>query len=97
MRAIGTLLIVCVALAVVKAAIAALLLALVLAVIWAACLHPREAFGLLTYCAIMGALNTYPYACPLIIGVAMALALVRHRAQCSSEKLEPRARQRGAT
>lgn len=76
MRALGTLFIVCVALAIVKAVVAALLLALLIALIWATCLHPREASGLLTYCAIMGALNTYPSACPVIIGVAMALALV---------------------
>ena len=59
-RALGTLLIVCVALAVVKAAIAALLLALVIALIWAACIHPRETFGLLTYCAVLGMLNAQP-------------------------------------
>lgn len=63
MRAIGTLLIVCVALAVVKAAIAAILLALVIALIWAVCLHPRETFGLLTYCAVMGVVNAQPVVC----------------------------------
>ena len=60
MRAIGTLLIVCIALAVVKAAIAALLLALVIVLIWAACIHPRETFGLLTYCAVMGVVSVHP-------------------------------------
>lgn len=74
MRALGTLLIVCVALAVVKAAIAALLLLLVIALIWAACIHPRESFGLLTYCAAMGAVNSNPMLCLSIIGAAIIVA-----------------------
>ena len=72
MRAIGTLLIVCVALAVVKAAIAAMLLALVIALLWAVCLHPREAFGLLTYCAILGMISTHPVTSLAIVGLAVA-------------------------
>lgn len=73
-RALGTLLIVCVALAVVKAAIAALLLALVIALIWAACIYPRETFGLLTYCSAMGAISSHPMLCISIIGAAVIVA-----------------------
>lgn len=75
MRAIGTFLIVCVALAVVKAAIAALLLALVIAVIWATCNYPRETFGLLTYCAVMGMISAHPQ---LVLAVTMLAILGAH-------------------
>lgn len=73
MRALGTLLIVCVALAVVKAAIAALLLALVLALIWAACTHPGQTLGLLTYCAVLGMLNAQP---ALMLSIILLLIIV---------------------
>lgn len=72
MRAIGTLLIVCVALAVVKAAIAALLLALVIAVIWAACNHPSATFGLLTY----GAIAAFTIAHPALALASLMLIIV---------------------
>ncbi|WP_447750839.1 hypothetical protein [Sphingopyxis fribergensis] len=71
MRAFGTLLIVCIALAVVKAAIAALLLALVIALIWAACVHPRETFGLLTYFAVMGVISAHPQLVLAVIVLAI--------------------------
>lgn len=73
MRALGTLLIACVALAVVKAAVAALLLALVIVLIWALCLHPREAFGFMTYCTVMGLINAQP---TLVIAVIVLLIVV---------------------
>jgi len=75
-RALGMLLIVCVALAVVKAAIAALLLALVIALIWAACIHPRETFGLLTYCAVIAVFNAHPFTCFAIAGAVFVTAHV---------------------
>jgi len=71
MRAFGTLLIVCVALAVVKAAIAVLLLALVIAVIWAACRHPRETFGIFAYFTIIGLVGTYPFASLAVVGASV--------------------------
>lgn len=74
MRAIGTLLIVCVALAVVKAAITALLLVLVIASIWAACIHPRQTFGLLIFFAVMGVVGAYPMSAIVIFGLATVCA-----------------------
>jgi hypothetical protein len=73
-RAIGTLLIVCVALAVVKAAIASLLLVLIIALIWAACIHPRETFGLLIFFAVMGVVSAHPMSAIAIFGLAIVCA-----------------------
>lgn len=73
MRAIGSLLIVCVALAVVKAAMAALLLVLAIALIWALCLHSREVFGFMAYCAVMGMVNAQP---TLVLAVIVLLIVV---------------------
>lgn len=73
MRALGTLLTICVALAVVKAALAALLLALMIALIWAVCIHPRETFGLMTYCAVLGVLNAQP---ALVLSICVLLIII---------------------
>ena len=73
MRALGTLLIACIALAVVKAAMAALLLALAIALIWALCGYPREVFGLMAYCSIVGAISARPTLAISIIGLAILI------------------------
>lgn len=62
---------VCVAFAVVKAAIAALLLVLAIALIWGVCLHPREVFGFMAYCTIMGAISARPTLAISMIGLAI--------------------------
>lgn len=71
MRAIGTLLIACVALAVVKAAIAVLLLALAIALVWALCLYPRELFTMVTYITCMGMISEHPLIGLLLVGTAV--------------------------
>lgn len=72
-RAIGSLLILCVALAVVKAAMVALLLMLAIALIWALCMHPREVFGFMAYCAVMGMVNAHP---TLVLAAIVLLIVV---------------------
>ena len=52
--------IVCVALAVVKAAIAALLLVLLIMSVWGACRYPKEMFGFASYVAALCLINAYP-------------------------------------
>lgn len=79
MRALGTLLIVCVALAVVKAAVVALLLALVIALIWAACFHPREALGFMTYCTAMGMVNAQPTLVLAVIVLLIVVSTLKNR------------------
>lgn len=74
MRAMGTLLFVCIALAVVKAAVAALLLALAIALIRALCKYPREVFGFVTYCAIIGLVSNHPWAFVVLAGSIVAAA-----------------------
>lgn len=77
MRAIGSLLIACVALAIIRAVVATLLLVLIIAMIWAFCRHPRETFGLLLYCTIAGLISRYPIACLIILVAAIIVAPMR--------------------
>lgn len=72
MRAIGTLLIACFALAVVKAAMLVLLIGLVIALIWAICRHPHEVFGFCCYCTIMGLVSAFPLS---VLATIAALAI----------------------
>ena len=99
MRALGTLLIVCVALAVVKAAIVALSLVLVIALIWAACIHPRQTFGLMTYCAIMAFASAHPVlalaSLTLVVVVATFLKLRRAVAKSTRTQGEFRSNHSG--
>ena len=73
MRLIGIFLSACVILAIVKAAIVALLLLFLIALIWGFCLHPSETFGLLAFCAILGALNAQPVLVIAIVAVAIII------------------------
>lgn len=72
MRALGTLLILCIALAVVKMVVAGLLMIGIMITVWAACQYPRETFGLLTYCAVMGVASAHPvFAIMLVIAAVI--------------------------
>lgn len=71
MQLLGLFLAACVILAVAKAAITILTLLLLLALIWGLCLHPREMFGFLAYCAVFGAIKTQPMLVLLIVGAAI--------------------------
>lgn len=71
MRLLGIFLSACVILAVVKAAIIALLLLFLVALIWGLCLHPREVFGFMAYCAILGLVSAHPILIISIVGMAI--------------------------
>lgn len=74
MRAVGTLLILCVALAVVKMVVLGLLMIGIIMLVWAACQHPRETFGLLISCAVMGVVSAHPMSAIVIFGLAIVCA-----------------------
>lgn len=74
MRPIGSLLIACVALAIIRAAVVVLLLTLIIALVWSLCRHPRAVTGFLTYCAFLTMLSTHPLACLIVIGAAIICA-----------------------
>ena len=74
MRALGLLLIACVALAIIRALVMALLLASIIALIWALCRYPREVAAFLTYCAFITAFRAHPLACLTVFGVAIICA-----------------------
>lgn len=74
MRTIGTLLIACIALAVVKAALAFLLVVMVIAIIWATCFHPREMFGLAGFFALLGAISAHPIESLCAMGAVVIAA-----------------------
>lgn len=60
MRALGSLLIACAALAIIRAAVAMLAVIFGISLIWAICRYPRELFGFLAYCTAMSIARTYP-------------------------------------
>ncbi|NYF33803.1 hypothetical protein HDC29_003406 [Sphingopyxis sp. JAI108] len=80
MRAIGTLLILCVALAVVKMAVVGLLMIGISILVWAACQHPRETFGLLAYVALMGLVSAQPWVWVAIVGLVAVTAQFAEKA-----------------
>lgn len=71
MRLLSIFLSACVLLALAKAAIVALFLLFLVALIWGLCLHPREVFGFMAYCSIMGAISARPTLVISIIGLAI--------------------------
>ena len=74
MRALGTLLIVCAALAAVKAAMLVLMLIFAIMLTWAVCVHPREMLGFMTYCGVFAIIGAHPAFSLSIITMAVVAA-----------------------
>lgn len=79
MRVLGTLLVACVALAVVKAAIIALLIVFGISLIWGLCAHPQEMFGFLALCALFSLVSAYPLLSLSTFGVLVVAAHLADR------------------
>lgn len=78
-RTLGRLLIVCAALAVVKAAIIALLIVFGISLIWGLCAHPQEIFGFLALCALFSLVSAYPLLSLSTLGVLLVAAHLANR------------------